>query len=164
MNMYIKQIKLLIAILTFVLLNGCLQSNIFEKNIAIPSHKWKASFKPIYEFEINDTVSSYTMYLTMRHTDAYPYSNIWLNVKTTNPSESEYQSVKIEIPLAQPDGKWLGRGMNEIWEHRMPMSRDGKPMHFSKKGVYKIQLEQIMRADPLLEVMSIGIRLEKNQN
>ncbi len=150
------------AMLAGLLIQSCMHSNVFEKNIAIPSNTWKADFKPVYVFDITDTNATYMMDLTMRHTDAYPFSNIWLNVKTTQPGEQQPTSVKVEIPLAQADGKWLGRGMNEIWEHRMPLTRNGQAIRFPKKGTYKIQLEQIMRVNPLPEVMSVGVRLEKN--
>ncbi len=152
-----------IALFFIVSIPSCIHSNVFEKNVAMPSNKWKETFQPVYTFDITDTTKTYNLFLTMRHTDAYPFSNIWLNVKMLKPGEKEYTNVKIEIPLAQPDGKWLGRGMNEIWEQLMPLTRDGEPLHFSKQGEYKIQLEQIMRTNPLPEVMSVGIRLEKNQ-
>jgi hypothetical protein len=48
--------------------------------------------------------------------------------------------------------------MNEIWDHRMLIA---SPLHFSKEGNYEITLHQIMRINPLPEVMSVGIRLEK---
>jgi len=140
-----------------------MRSNIYEKNIGLPACKWKEKFEPSFVFDITDTISSYTIFLTMRHTDAYPYSNIWLNVKTTKPGEKNYSTAKIEIPLAEADGKWIGYGMNEIWEHKAPLTPGGGPVHFSAKGEYKISLQQIMRTNPLPEVMSVGIRLEKNQ-
>ncbi|GBL34610.1 hypothetical protein EMGBS15_02050 [Filimonas sp.] len=144
-------------------MQSCMHSDIFEKNTAIPSNQWKANYQPEYIFDISDTNATYTMDLTMRHTDAYPYANLWLNVKTFAPGEKQPITVKVEIPLAQPDGKWLGRGMNEIWEHRMPLTRNGESIRFPKKGAYKIRLEQIMRVNPLPEVMSVGIRITKNK-
>ena len=67
------------------LFTSCMQSDVYEKNVALPSTKWNESNKPSFTFDITDTVASYTMSLTMRHTDAYSYSNIWLNVTTTPP-------------------------------------------------------------------------------
>lgn len=150
--------------LSLILLSfsGCIHSNVYEKNVAMPYNRWKSDNKPTFAFYISDTGSTYQLYLTMRHTDAYPYSNLWLNVHSNLPGDAEDSVVKIEIPLAQADGKWLGRGMNEIWEHRMPLSRSGKALKFRHSGRYHVELQQIMRTDPLPEVMSVGIRLEKN--
>lgn len=141
---------------------ACIRSNVYEKNVAIPKCQWKSAYKPAFEFEISDTNSSYQLYFTMRHTDAYPYANLWLNVHSNLPGETQDSIVKIEIPLAQADGKWLGRGMNEIWEHRLPLTRSGNALKFKHPGRYHIELQQIMRTDPLPEVMSVGIRMEKN--
>jgi hypothetical protein len=44
----------------------------------------------------------------------------------------------------------------------MPLTSNDKGLHFSRKGMYQIQLEQIMRSNPLPEMMSVGIRIEKN--
>ncbi len=149
-----------IFIFTMLFLSSCMVSNTFEKNVGIPNNKWKSNYKPVFEFEISDTTSNYLLFLTIRHTDAYPFSNIWLNVKTTLPLQTTPADMKTEVPLAQADGKWLGRGMNEIWEHKMPLNSNGT-VHFSQRGKYKVELQQIMRENPLPEVMSVGIRLEK---
>lgn len=154
-------IKLIIVTLLLNLQFSCMQSNVFEKNVAIPSHAWKDNFKPVYSFDISDTSSLYNLKLTLRHTDAYPFANLWLKVSMLEPGQTKDSVVKIEIPLAQEDGKWLGEGMNEIWEHQLPLSKNASPIRFHKKGTYKIQLQQIMRTNPLPQVMSVGVRLEK---
>ena len=163
--MHYKLLKqpLFICIGIILCLNACIPSNTFEKNISMPKNKWSRDFVPHLEFDINDTACYYNMYLTMRHTDNYPYSNIWLNIKTLAPGELKFVQTRTEIPLAQADGKWLGRGMNEIFEitdHQMPLQRNGM-LKFNRVGRYVVELQQIMRIDPLPEVMSVGIRLEK---
>lgn len=141
-----------------VFCSACLRSNVFEKNNAIKNHKWNEDNVQSFKFEVSDTLSNYSMYFNMRHSDSYPYSNIWLLISTEFPSTDTPASSKIEVPLADLEGKWLGRGMNEIWEHRMLIA---SPLHFSKAGTYTIKLKHIMRVNPLPEVMSVGIRLEK---
>jgi gliding motility-associated lipoprotein GldH len=141
-------------------LSSCVKGNEFEKNVSIPSHQWNFANKPKFEFYISDTNAKYNMYFLMRHTDSYPYANIWLNIKTKQPNEVSFNQTRVEIPLAQTDGKWLGRGIGEIWEHKLSLSNNGY-IHYSKAGKYEIVLEQIMRTNPLPEVMSVGIHLEK---
>lgn len=158
-NLNMKAILYSILFLT-ILYTSCIPSNEFEKNISIPNNKWNENLKPSYEFDITDTVSNYAMFFMMRHSDAYKFSNIWLNIKTQMPGDKDFSSMRVEVPLAQENGKWLGRGMNEIFEHKMSLTGNGA-VHFSKTGKYTIQLEQIMRENPLKEVMSVGIRLEK---
>ena len=52
--------------------------------------------------------------------------------------------------------------MGEIWEQRLLLNMDGAPLHFSKPGLYHLQLRQLMRTNPLPDILSVGIRLEKN--
>ena len=153
--------KILLMLFSIATLSGCVSSDVFEKNIALPSNRWKSDFKPSFNFNISDTSAQYLLFVTLRHTDAYGFSNIWLQVTTRMPGESAIKPERVEIPLAQADGKWLGRGMNEIWQHQMSISGAQGYHRFPKKGVYTIQLEQIMRVDPLPEIMSVGIRIEK---
>ncbi len=147
----------------FLSITSCIHTDVFEKNVSIPSHQWDRKYQPIFEFDIKDTTSNYLLFFTIRHTDAYGYSNIWLNAKTFLPGDTLPIETKTEITLAQYDGKWLGRGMKmlDVWEHQMPMTKDGIPLHFSRAGTFKLQLQQIMRENPLPQVMSVGIRLEK---
>jgi hypothetical protein len=49
--------------------------------------------------------------------------------------------------------------MNDIWEVRKLLN--GKPRRFKKTGEYKFRIFQIMREDPLKNVMSAGLRVEK---
>lgn len=163
---YKLMMKTLSQWLTALLLTGlfassCLQSNVFEKNVALPGNRWKSDLKPAFSFHISDTSAHYLLYVTLRHTDAYHFSNIWLQVSTRMPGDTQTKPERVEIPLAQADGKWMGRGMNEIWQHQMSLSGVQGYHRFPRKGIYTIQLEQIMRVDPLPEIMSVGIRIEK---
>jgi gliding motility-associated lipoprotein GldH len=149
------------VILCLLLLNSCMTSPYYQKTVTVPQNEWGYNFQPSFHFEITDTSSYYNLYFLIRHTDAYPYANIWLNIYTKEPSEKTFQQSRIEIPLAETGGKWLGRGMNEIWEQRMAITRNDAPMIFKKKGVYEIRLEQNMRINPLPEVLNVGLRVEK---
>ncbi len=124
----------------------------------IPKQQWSYTFQPEFSFDISDTVSSYNIFVVLRHTDAYAYKNIWLNVSTLQPGDSTFQTERFEFGLQQPDGKWYGTGYGDIWEIRHPLLRN---VRFKKRGIYKIQLHQIMRDDPLLHIMNAGIRIEK---
>lgn len=149
------------ALCTVLFLAGCLPSPYYQKDFTIPRNQWAYQFKPSFKFEITDTNATYNLYFIIRHTEAYPYSNIWMWVYTKQPGDSAFQKARIEIPLAETNGKWLGKGMGEIWEQRLPMTRDGAPMVFNKAGTYEMQFEQNMRVNPLPEVLQIGMRIEK---
>jgi len=131
---------------------------VFERNVAIPDHAWKSSFKPEISFEISDTVSLYRIKVVLRHTDAYGFKNIWLNVGVQSPGDSLVNN-RLNLVLANDDRGWLVKGMDDVFEHRIDLEKT--PRRFPKTGTYKFTLQQIMREDPLQHVMNAGIRIEK---
>ena len=144
---------LLVAYCFFI--TSCTQINVFEKNTTIPDYKWKSSFEVKGSFSVNDSSTSYKTYIVLRHTDAYKYNNIWLNIGIKFPGDSmRYQ--KIDLQLGTDAGGWMGSGMNDIWELRQLLM-----LQFSKPGIYNYSITQIMRDDPLLAIMSAGLRVEK---
>lgn len=155
-----------IIFLFAILLSACTPSPFYQQTSSIAENAWSNRFIPTYNFEITDTNASYKMFFILRHTDAYPFSNIWLIASLKQPGDSAFQKLRIEIPLAEQSGKWLGRGMGEIWEQRLPvnsiMNEGGISNFLRKKGKYQLKLEQNMRLNPLPDVLQVGLRVEKN--
>ncbi len=153
------KINLLIAVLGGLLFTvaGCRQVDIFEKNTPIPNYKWSNSFAAEASFDITDTLSAYNIYIVLRHTDAYQYNNIWLNVGLQSPGDSLYFQ-KVDLLLGTDAQGWKGTGLNDIWELREPLAVNKR---FKKPGEYKFKVFQVMRDNPLLHVMSAGVRVEK---
>ncbi len=140
---------------------SCRQIDLFEKNTNIPGMKWQNNFNATGSFIITDTSSLYNIYIVLRHTDGYKYNNIWLNAGIQPPGDS-MQIQRINLTLANDATGWEGTGMNDIWEVRKLVS--GGPKAFKKAGTYNFVLTQIMRDNPLENVMSAGIRIEKVNN
>lgn len=151
------------------LFSSCNTIDLYEKVVPVPRHEWQSSFRPQFTFEVKDTTVPYQAYVIFRHNNQYKYNNIWVNLYAAGPADS-VQKLALELPLASKEG-WLGIGMDDIFEHRIRvgneverfrfarMGADG--FYFAKPGTYTFTLEQIMREDPLPEVMNVGFRLEK---
>jgi len=142
-------------------LGGCMPSPYYQKDISLSQHSWYYNDTPTFRFTVTDTTCFYNIYFLVRHTEAYPYSNIWLWIYTKKPGDSSFTRSRIEIPLAEASGKWEGRGMGEIWEQRMPITNVGDSDILRHPGKYEIRLEQNMRVNPLPEILQIGLRVEK---
>jgi gliding motility-associated lipoprotein GldH len=149
---------LTILLIASLLLGSCARTDLFEKNIALPSHKWEYAFKPTISFNITDTVAYYYIFLVVRHTDAYHFNNLWVKMKSTAPGDSISSTQQFDLPLATQTG-WTGTGMDDIYEHRILLYR--QPVKFLRQGEYSVTLEQVMRENPLEEILNVGIRLEK---
>jgi gliding motility-associated lipoprotein GldH len=148
---------LIICISLLFVLSSCDQINIFEHNVTIPKHQWFASKEIQGSFQIDDTIKQHQLFLVLRHTDAYAYNNIWLEVSLQQPGDS-FRSQRVNLPLGNDAQGWLGTGMDDIWEVRGLMT--GQPKSFQRKGTYHFKIRQIMREDPLEHVMSVGLRVQ----
>ncbi|MFL5789234.1 MAG: gliding motility lipoprotein GldH [Flavisolibacter sp.] len=150
----------LIIISATFFFTGCNTIDLYEKVMPIPSHSWKSNFKPKFVFTIKDTTSPYQLYIILRHNEKYNYNNIWLNLYAEGAGGAE-EKFMLELPLASKDKGWLGVGMDDLYEHRIALTLDPQKFNFKRSGQYTFTLEQIMREDPLQNVMDIGLRLEK---
>lgn len=143
-----------------LLWTSCKPIDLYEYNVPIPGYRWKKEFSANGSFEVKDTSSAYQISIVLRHTDAYAYNNIWLDMALQLPGDSMYHQ-KINLSLANDAQGWEGSGMNDIWEVRKQLNAE--PRRFRKAGKYYFSIRQIMRDDPLPQVMSVGLRVEKAQ-
>lgn len=160
---------LLSFVLSGMLLASCNTIDLYEKSVPVPGNQWKSSFRPAFSFDIKDTASGYAIYLILRHTDKYNFNNLWVNFSIQAPGDTVRRQ-SYEVPLANKEG-WLGVAMNDVYEHRINLTPDYASFeggqyrhnyfHFPRPGNYTFTLEQIMREDPLLEVLDVGVRIEK---
>ncbi len=154
---------LLILISSLVCLSACQTIDLYEKTATIPGHSWKSSYKPSFTFTIKDTLSEYQLFITLRHRDKYNYNNIYINLSTRQPGEDSARSARYDLKLGDDETGWSGSGMDDIYEHRIPLTPVGMPFRFRKAGEYTFTIEQVMREDPLENVMNVGLRIEKKQ-
>ena len=140
---------------------SCTHTGVFEKNTTIPNYEWKSNFAVSGNFSITDTATLYNTYIVLRHTDAYKYNNIWINLGIQVPGGT-MQYRKVDLSLATDANGWMGSGMNDIWEVRQLLPQSILPLH--QTGTYIYSIAQIMRDDPLPAVMSAGLRVEKQAN
>ncbi len=137
---------------------SCIKIDQFEKTAQIPSREWFYNNTPAFTFHIVDTTSLYNIYIVLRHTDAYNYNNIWLRLGAQFPGDSmNFQN--INLSLASDANGWEGTGMDDIFEVRKNISRG--PVPFEKVGDYTFSVSQIMRTNPLENILNVGIRIEK---
>jgi gliding motility-associated lipoprotein GldH len=159
-----KNKTILFALFAALILSSCETIDLYEKNVAIPGHAWKSSFRPEFHFTITDTTAPYEVYIVLRHDERYAYNNIWLNLYTRFPGDTVQHKVQYELPLANSEG-WIGTeaAMDDLYEHRILITPQNQPVSFRKPGDYVFTIEQIMREDPLEHVLNVGLRIEKKK-
>ena len=156
-----KKLKLIVLV---VFLSACDSAKIFEENIALEKNVWSVENHLKFQVEITDTVSDINLIMNIRHSAHYPFSNLWVFVKTTNPAGTQRIDT-LECVLAEKDGKWIGSGIGDIWDVQIPF----KTQTYINPGDYTFEIEQAMRygdkarIEQLPEIMNVGLRIEKKQ-
>lgn len=151
--------NLLLLSLFFLVLSfsSCDSKRFYEENKSFENGVWLNTNRPLYRVNITDTLARYDLFLNVRNDGIYPYSNLYLFIKTTLP-KGKTAIDTVECQLADPDGKWRGSGLGNIKFNRFLFQ---KGMVFPGKGEYRFELEQAMRVKELKGIRDIGIRIEK---
>lgn len=146
-----------LPILAMLFLNSCTDPNmIVDQNTPIDNHNWSYANTVKNEVKIDDPSIKYNIYINLRVTGEYKYSNIFVLLHKSGPKLKG--TTRFEIKLADLDGEWLGQGSGNLYSYQVPIMTDFK---FPEKGTYTFSFEQNMRDNPLHEVNDVGIRVEK---
>ena len=146
---------LILAIISF-LFATCNTIDVYEKTVAIPKHEWSSSNRLSFTFTATDSLAYYNVYLVLRHTESYYFNNIWIDFTATFPGKKP-QTQRLNILLTNTNG-WLGAAMDDIIEQRVLLFKNPTKL---AKGNYTFTLQQVMREDPLQNILNAGIRVEK---
>lgn len=144
--------------LTLSLLSGCSDPNgIFDQNTEIPNHNW-AYVNPIkYDVKVDDAAVPYNLYLNLRVSGDYRYSNLFVLVHIAGP-KLKPEVRRYEVKLANAEGEWLGSGSGNLYSYQVFIKTNYR---FPTTGTYHFAIEQNMRDNPLHEVSDAGLRVEK---
>lgn len=136
---------------------SCDQNMVFDSFSAIPDNKWPSDSIINFSVDITDTTQNHNLYINIRNSIDYPYSNLWLFISIIPPDGKSFKDT-VEFTLADYSGKWLGNGYGKFRDIRYLYKNN---TYFPDSGQYFFQLQQGMRNNILEGISDIGIRLEK---
>lgn len=154
---------LLLLIITTI---SCDSNRVYDQYQTVPNG-WNIH-EPI-QFEISDvdSITPYNVFITLRNTNAYKYSNLFLISRMDFPNGKQLTDT-LEYPMATPEGAWLGTGFNDIKENKL-WYKEG--VRFRESGTYLFSIEHAVRkngsitGDERLEgITEVGLRIERPQN
>jgi gliding motility-associated lipoprotein GldH len=130
-----------------------------DKSTSIDNQNWSYANMVKYDVTIDNPNTYYNLYLNLRVTGDYKYSNLFILFHKSGPG-IKLTTTRFEFKLANADGEWLGTGSGNLYSYQTPFITNFK---FPAKGVYHFAIEQNMRDNPLHEVSDVGLRVEKAQ-
>ncbi|MBL4594734.1 MAG: gliding motility lipoprotein GldH [Flavobacteriales bacterium] len=149
--------KISVAFIMLIVLFSCDSNKVFEKYIEVENAVWEKENIASFEFEAKDTTVAHNLYINVRNTGNYPYSYLYLFVTMQGPNGGLLQDT-VNCILADNRGKWLGNGIGDLWDLRIPYVGGFK---FAQKGNYTVSFEQAMRVEGGLKgITDIGLRVE----
>lgn len=152
----IASFSLLTLAVLVLLMASCDRQMRYDEYREVDKGEWSWIDGQEFNFDIQDTVSLHNIYLKVRHSVEYPYSNLYMFVHVKGP-DNQYIKDTVNFILAQPDGDWNGRGNTRLRELNLLYRKNAR---FRIPGNYSITLEQAMRKE-ILPVSTLGVRIER---
>ncbi|MGB0403826.1 MAG: gliding motility lipoprotein GldH [Salibacteraceae bacterium] len=148
-----------ILIFASLILSACDPGLIYEENNAISNRTWNSNERIPFEFEIQDTINSYNIYLNIRNAKTYAYANLYVFYHTYLP-DGTYDMDTLQFILAEPSGKWIGNSSGDLITNQVLFRRK---IQFPQAGKYRFEVEQGMRDTDLEGISDIGLRVAKSE-
>lgn len=147
------------AVITIVLLASCDNNRIYETNKDFANHRWYEDSVCSFTFDIQDSEQAYNILYNVRNTLNYPYYNLYVKYSLKAPNGKEIAADLQEMQLMDAKtGKPFGSGMGDIFDNQIIALKNFK---FTQAGKYTFSATQYMRKNPIEQIMSFGIRVEK---
>ncbi|MDE6315874.1 MAG: gliding motility lipoprotein GldH [Muribaculaceae bacterium] len=117
----------------------------------IPDRRWGFYHHLIFDMTPEDSVVTGELQLVVRHTNDYPFSNLYLEMTCRQPGGATSCDT-LSVELADIYGNWLGSGLGTSFQRAVTVNP-----HFTVCDSAHIRLRHVMRVDPVPEIEQIGI-------
>ncbi|MBU2949758.1 gliding motility lipoprotein GldH [Tamlana agarivorans] len=141
----LKNRDLLLLVLLFFSLVSCNSQYYFDEYKPVPK-KWHKDSIVSFKIIPPDSINLYNLFVNLRNTSAYKYSNLFLIVEMAFP-HGKIITDTLEYKMAEPSGKFLGTGYSDIKENKLWYKEH---VIFSESGEYEVKIQQAMRENGMV--------------
>lgn len=145
---------------------SCDNNAVFSEYRSIDG-EWDKDERINFTFQPEDTVSINQLYLHVRNTNEYEFSNLYL-IATLNAPDGLVVTDTLQYEMAKADGTWLGSGFTDVKENKLWYKQN---ITFKKLGEYTIEVGHAMRKNGEVEgitglkgITEVGFSIEKAPN
>jgi len=149
-----------------VLFQACQSNVVYNQYQTLENDEWALEKALEYEIPIQDTIAPFNIFINIRNTKDYSYSNLFLITQMTFPNKMQVIDT-LEYEMTDPEGRFLGSGFSDIKENKLFYKEN---VLFPQSGIYLFQVKQAMRKrnetigiNPLKGIKDVGISLESKK-
>ena len=153
-----------LSVFLLFFLFSCDDSIEFIKYESISGANWETKNNVAFDFSVQDTITPKNLFIYVRNTSDYPFSNIYVITTLVLPDETRIIDT-LQYEMADTSGKFLGKGFTDTKENKLYYKEKKR---FPRKGNYQFQIRQAMRKNgevsPLIVlkgIQDIGFSIEK---
>lgn len=144
--------NLLIIISLSLCLGSCLPGhNDYSDYKQLPVDGWPYNDAVTFTPEGTDSIAEGTLSIGLRHTNGYPYSNLYLELAYTDTAGATRLDT-LNIIMADKYGRWRGKGVGTDFQ-----LIDTVNTHFTRIARSPIKVRHIMRVDTIRGIDMIGM-------
>lgn len=147
----LKPALLLLLMAVLAVMSGCrMDPNDFSEYRTIDDEGWAYGDTLKYNFVPRDSVVNGALSLSLRHTNDYIYSNIYLEVTVADSLTMRRDTLAIR--LADDFGRWYGRGIGTDFQVSDTIDRD-----ITLRRPVTIGVRHVMRDAMLKDIEQVGV-------
>jgi gliding motility-associated lipoprotein GldH len=142
---------------------SCEGNDFYNHSETIPAKGWDLNGTLYYQDSLRDDVPekmNFEVYI--RHTNLYPYQNLWMYILTKT-SDGVNRLDSINWILSEPSGRWLGSGWGSLYSmsYRLPDLTIKKT--FGTRW-FNIEVQHGLKDQTLPGIEDIGVHLFSEKN
>lgn len=126
---------------------------------SFPERAWSRFEKQSFDFRIADNSFPYDLMLILRHSENYPFGNLYVNVVTEMPGGEE-RIMEHDFKMKDSDGAFLSRVKEEGYrEITFPLHTG---LHFAEEGSCSVEIENLIPKIEIPGVLELGVILQRS--
>nr|WP_321221225.1 gliding motility lipoprotein GldH [uncultured Psychroserpens sp.] len=147
---------------------SCDSKRVFDEYQSV-SGEWDKDNLIAFKVTPPDTINAYNLYVNLRNTEDYKYSNLFLIVELNYPNGKTIKDT-LTYKMANPDGTFLGTGFTDVKENKLWYKGHEEPFVFDEQGEYVVNIQHAMRENGSINgiekldgITDVGFRIEHSQ-
>ncbi|WGD35715.1 gliding motility lipoprotein GldH [Olleya sp. YS] len=155
----------ILFVLLLVLVMSCDSKAVFDEYKSV-STAWNKEDIVSFKIDVPDSIKPYNVFVNVRNTNAYKFSNLYLIVEMNFPHGKTLTDT-LEYEMTQKNGEWLGEGLTAVKNNKL-WYKEG--VIFNENGTYTVSIKHAMRNNGevngvvnLEGITDVGFRIEKTE-